>query len=259
MVVQVLAQSPNHFELFFDRQPIDSGLNNVPHANLVHGNEAVIIHVCEESHDKLAVHSVRNTTMSGDRLAKVLDLESPLEARGEETTKRRDQRSKRRENQDMELNGLDVECRAKSGPLRNVVRLRDKSGVGRAFQSGQDVGTEVIDRADEILVAHQDIGHEVAETNGAKPSAQESFDRLLGRQLDQLRATKGKTADVGKNIVRDHQGCRQEEPNHTLQDVIHDKVRLHDDQIERHMCPGPLGELEAVVALLERCDEKDET
>lgn len=259
LVVQILAQTTDNLKLFFDSQTVNGGLNDIPNTGLVHGNEAVVVHVGEESHDELAVHTVRNTTVARDRLAKVLDLERALKSGSEESTERRDQGGEGCENQDVELNGLDVERGSSSGPVGNSVWLGHKGRVGRALQSGQNVRTEVIDRADEILVAHEDVGHEVTETNGAEPGAQEPFNRLLGRKLDQLSATESNTADVGEDIVRNHQGRGQEEPNHAFQDVVHDKVRLHDDQVERHVRPGPLGELEAVVALLQGCDEEDET
>ena len=219
----------------------------------------MIVHVGEKSHNKLAIHPIRDTTVAGNRLAKVLDLKSPLESRGKETTKWCNQRSERRENQNMKLNRLDPECRTNSEPIGDVVWLRDKRRVWRALQPGQNVGTEIIDGANEIFVAHEDIGHEIAETNGANPGAQESFDCLFGGQFNQLCTAKGNSANVGKYIVRDHQGGRQEEPDHTFQDVVHNKVRLDDDQIERHMGPCELSELEAVVALLQRPDEENET
>ena len=259
LVKQVLAQTPHHLKLLFNSQPIDGGLNDVPHAGLVNSNEAVIIHVGEKSHDELAIHAIRNTTMAGNRLAKILDLESPLESRGKESTKRCDQRGERCENQDMQLDGLDIECGIAAGKVRDVIWLRNKGGVGRAFQSGQHVGSEVVDRADEVLVPHQDIGHEVSKANGANPGAQEPFNCLLRGNLDQLCATKCNTADVGKDIVRNHQGCGQEEPDHALQNVVHDEVCLNDDEVERHMGPGKLGELETVVAFLQGYDEVDET
>lgn len=219
----------------------------------------MVVHVGKESHDELAIHPVCNATMAGNRLAKVLDLEGPLEARGKETTERGNQRSERGEDQDMELDRLDPNGRSNSDPIGDVVWLKDKGRVWRALQSGQDVGTKVIDGANEVLVAHEDVGHEVTETDGADPGTQETLDGLLRREFDQLCATKGNSANVGENIVRNHEGGGQEEPDHTLQHVVHDKMRLHDDQIERHMGPCELRELEAVVALFQGSDEEDKS
>ena len=86
-----------------------------------------------------------------------------------------------------------------------------------------------------------------------------TFDSLLRTQLDQLRPPKRDSTNVCENVVCNDQHHRQKEPYHALKDVVHDEVRLHNDQVERHMCPGELGELELVVPFLERADEEDET
>ena len=81
---------------------------------------------------------------------------------------------------------------------------------------------------------------------------------LLGTNLNQLRPTKRDPADIGEDIIGNNQAHRQEEPDHAFEDVVHDEVGLDDDEVKRHMSPGELGELEAVVALLEGADEEDE-
>lgn len=83
-----------------------------------------------------------------------------------------------------------------------------------------------------------------AEENGKYPCANEAFHRLLGRQLDQLSPAEGDAADVGEDIVGDDKGSRQEEPDHALENIVHDEVGLHDDQEEGHVRPCELGELE---------------
>ena len=85
-----------------------------------------------------------------------------------------------------------------------------------------------------------------------------TFDGLLGADLDQLCATESDTADVREDIVGDNQADRQEEPDHALEDVVHDEVRLHDNQVESHVSPSELSELELVVTLLERTNEENE-
>lgn len=179
LVVQIFAQTTNNLKLFFNSQTVNSGLNDISNTGLIHGNETVIVHVGEESHDELAVHTVRNTTVARDRLAKVLNFERALKSGSEESTERCDQGGEGCENQDVELNGLDVERGSNSGPVGNSIWLRHKGRVRRAFQSGQNVRTEVINRANKVLVAHEDVGHEVTETNSAEPGAQEPFNCLL--------------------------------------------------------------------------------
>lgn len=85
-----------------------------------------------------------------------------------------------------------------------------------------------------------------------------TFNSLLGADLDQLCAAESDTADVRKDIVGDDQADRQEEPDHALENVVHDEVRLHDNQVESHVSRSELSELELVVTLLERTNEEDE-
>jgi hypothetical protein len=85
-----------------------------------------------------------------------------------------------------------------------------------------------------------------------------TFNSLLGADLDQLCATKSDTADVCKDVIGDDQADWQEEPDHALEDVVHDEVGLNDNQVESHVSPSKLSELELVVTLLERANEKDE-
>jgi hypothetical protein len=85
-----------------------------------------------------------------------------------------------------------------------------------------------------------------------------TLDGLLRADLNKLRATEGDTTDVCEDVVGDDKTDWQEEPNHALENVVHDKVRLHNDQVESHVGPGELSELELVVALLERTNEEHE-
>lgn len=167
------------------------------------------------------------------------------------------------------------------GPVRwderQLVGLGDEDRVRIAFEAGEDVGSEVVDRADKVLGAHEDVGHGEAEQNCENPSTNEAyvklvnalqrtcsvlthtFDCLLWADLDQLGATEGDTADVCEDVVCDYQADRQEEPDHAFKDIVHDEVRLHDDQVKSHVGPSELGELELVVTLLKRANEEDET
>lgn len=71
-------------------------------------------------------------------------------------------------------------------------------------------------------------------------------------------APEGDTADVGEDVVGDDQRSRQEEPDHAFEDAVHDEVCLDVDEVESHVGPGELGELETVVPLLQRTDEEHE-
>ena len=85
-----------------------------------------------------------------------------------------------------------------------------------------------------------------------------TFNSLLGADLDQLCAAESDTADVRKDIVGDDQADRQEEPDHALEDVVHHEVSLDHDQVQSHVGPGELSELESVVTLLQRSNEEHE-
>ena len=103
---------------------------------------------------------------------------------------------------------------------------------------------------DEVFIPHEQIRETIAEQNGEDPRAEEALERLLGGQLDQLRASEGDAADVGEDVVCDDKGGRREEPDEPFEDVVHDEVGLDDEQEERHVCPGEHGELELVMPLL---------
>lgn len=113
--------------------------------------------------------------------------------------------------------------------------------------------------ADEVLVPHQYVRHGKSEDDRTDPRSNETLNSLLRRKLDELGTTKGNATDVSEDIVGDNQGCWEEEPDHPLENVVHYEMGLYDDQVESHVCPGELGELEAVVAFLERANKEDKT
>ena len=94
LVAQMGAQSPNDIQLLFSSQSGNSHLNNTTDIGLVSSNETLVVHVGQCAHNELAIHTIRHATMTGDRMAKVLDLESPFDAGCKETTEGSDQRGK---------------------------------------------------------------------------------------------------------------------------------------------------------------------
>ena len=92
----------------------------------------------------------------------------------------------------------------------------------------------------------------------SKNWSERTFNGLLRAQLNKLCPPKRNPADIREDIVRDDQHDRQEEPDHALEDVVHDEVGLYDDEVQGHVRPGELRELEAVVAVFERGYEEDE-
>ena len=110
--------------------------------------------------------------------------------------------------------------------------------------------------ADEVFVSHQDIRHGKSKDDRTDPRSHKTLNSLLRRQLDELGTAKGNATDVGEDIVGDDQGCWEEEPDHTLENVVHDEMGLYDNEVEGHVRPGELGELEAVVTFFKGCDKE---
>lgn len=237
LVLEIVCHSFNQLNLIIDRETCDSELHNMAVGHLVLRDEGVEVHVREASHDELTIHTVGHATVSRNRVTKVLDLEGALQSRGKETSKWGDKRGERCNRNGMELDRLGGKAQGalvaigKEEELGYLVCLRKEDRVRVALESGENVGAEIIDRADKVLAAHQNIGEENGEDDGKEPGSDESLDRLFGAQLDKLGAAEGDTTDVSKNIVCDDERGRQEEPEHALEDVIHDEVGLNDNQV----------------------------
>lgn len=146
---------------------------------LVHCDEALVVHESEEAHDELAVHTVSHAAVTRNGVAKVLDVEGALEARGEEAAERCNQRSEGCHDKDVELHRRDADSGRQVGPVRRdkwqLVVVRDEDRVRVALETSEDVGSEVVDRADEVFGAHEDIGHGEAEQDGKDPSTDEAW------------------------------------------------------------------------------------
>lgn len=139
-----------------------------------------------------------------------------------------------------------------------MICVGDEDWVDSALQSGHNIGTQICHRANEVLILHENVGHEIAKDDGADPCSNETLNGLLWRELDKLRATECNTANICKDVVRNDERCGQEEPDHALKDVVHDEMSLHDNQVQRHVSPSKLGELETIMAFLQRGHEEDE-
>lgn len=61
----------------------------------------------------------------------------------------------------------------------DVVCLRDEHWVDLTFQAREDVGTEIVDRADEVLGSHEKIREEESHDDSADPCANETCDKLV--------------------------------------------------------------------------------
>lgn len=253
----MLADPLDQLHLFL-RCQLYCGLNNISQGDVVKSNEAVVIHVGEKSHNELTVHTVGNATMPWNRISEVLDLEGSLQPRREEATKRRNERSKSRKDQNVELHWSDAYRRSKWEPDWQRVLLCQEYWVHFAVESSPDVCSKVVHRADEVVVSHEHIREEDTEDDREDPRANEALYCLLWGQLNELSASESYTTKVCEDVVANDKGNWQKEPDHPFEDVVHNKMRLDNDKIERHMRPCKLGELESVVAGLKGCDEENE-
>lgn len=263
LVVEVLAQAADNLELVLDCESIDGSLDDVADVRLVNGNEAVVVHVRKETHDELAVHAISDTTVARNGLAKVLDTKRALQTGGKESTKGGNEGGESSKAQDVELHGLDVESLIQTQGLIQAedfegVGLRNEGRVRDTLETGQNVRTEIIDGANEVFVAHQHVGHKETKDDRADPSTNETLHSLLRRQLNQLSTSEGDTTDVGENVIGDDKRRGKEEPNHALEDVVHDEMGLDDDQVQRHVSPGKVLELQLVGVLTQGADEDHE-
>ena len=250
----MLAQDLDNIHLLLVGQSGDGCFDHSTDGSVVNSDETRVVEKCNRAHDELTVHAVSHSTVTGNRVTKVLNLECALETRSEEATERRDERRKSSEHDDVELHRHDAEGagnRKTLGKEGNRVIARDEDRVGSALKARPDVCAKVVDRADEVLVACNKVGNEDTPENGEEPGAQEAFPCLLGRNLDEGCPSKGDAAKIGPDVVADDHGDGEDEPDEAFENVVDDKVCLPDDEEESHVRPGELGELELVVALLQ--------
>ena len=87
----MLRQPLNHLPLLLRTQTRNRNLQHTAHTRLVHRDERLIVLEGKEPHDKLAIHPIRDAAMAGNEIAKILDVESPLEPAAEEAAEGCDQ------------------------------------------------------------------------------------------------------------------------------------------------------------------------
>lgn len=251
-------------ELLLRVEAGDRGLENRAKRDLVDSDKGVEVHVSEETHDELTIHAVSDASVSGNGVTEILDLECALKSRSEETAKGSDKRSKSGQVEGVDLHGSNSErdvlgSFGEEEQIWHLVGLGEEGRVRIALQASEDVGTQVVDRADEVLGSHHDAGKDHGENDSHDPGTDKTLDSLLGRELDELGTSKENTANVSEDIVGDDQSSGQEEPDHALEDVVHDEMSLNHNEVQSHVCPGKVGELELVVTSLKRSDKEDES
>jgi hypothetical protein len=143
-----VAHALHKFNLLLRGQTGNGCLKNGADVDLVHGDEAVVVHVREETHDELAVHTIGDAAVAGDGVTKVLDLEGALQARGKEATKGGDEGGKGGEVESMELHGSKgdgkVGLLGEEEELGELVSLDEEDWVRITLKTSEDVGSEVL-------------------------------------------------------------------------------------------------------------------
>jgi len=79
LIDQVFGQQSHDLNLLFRREGRDSRLDHTSRACAIDGDEALVVHESEEPHDELAIHAISHTAVSGNRIAKVLNVEGTLQ------------------------------------------------------------------------------------------------------------------------------------------------------------------------------------
>ena len=145
----MFAQAFNDLHLLVNRQAYDSHLDHASNSCLVHCNETLVIHVCEEAHDELAIHAIGHPAMSRYRIAEIFDVEGALQAAGKETTKWSNERGKRSQGEDMELYWCDGDLAREwqvqiDWQCRKRVCVRNEDRVWIAVQSCENVCAKIL-------------------------------------------------------------------------------------------------------------------
>jgi len=113
LVGKVSRQVPNQLDLFFNREPTDDRLENGADCDSVFPDQTAVIHVGENAHQKLAVHSISHSSMPGNAVAKIFHVERPLKPGGKKATEWGDKGRKNGHDENVQVVG-------RVGERRNV-------------------------------------------------------------------------------------------------------------------------------------------
>lgn len=142
----MLADTLHKLNLLIRSEAGNSCLDDTTQRYLIHGNEAVVVHICEEAHNKLTVHTVSHTTMSWNRVSEVLDLESALKSRSKESPEWCDERGKSCKDQNVKLHGSDRDRLGERKPKWEVISVWEEDRIWGALKTTINVGTKVLQK-----------------------------------------------------------------------------------------------------------------
>lgn len=108
----------------------------------------------------------------------------------------------------------------------------------------------------------RELSQEVSEDETNDPSAEdgsdESFPRLLWRELNQWSAPARESPNESEDVVDNHQSAREEEPDQTFEDVGDVEAGLENNRRQSGESPSQLHELNLVHPLSKTQHESDE-
>jgi len=103
LAAEIVLEIVDELQLLLDREPTDDRLQHRADIDMMFADKAAVVDIDKHAHQKLAVHSIGHAAMSWNAVTEIFDVESTLETRSEEATKRCYQRSKACHKQEMEL------------------------------------------------------------------------------------------------------------------------------------------------------------
>lgn len=152
----------DNFHLLLRCQTVNGHLDDASDRCMVTCDEASVVEKGNGPHDELAVHAIRDTTVSGNRITKVLDLEGTLETGSKETSKGGNQGCKSGEYVNVELNRHEVELAGNGQTSRDKgdrVVAGNENGVWLALKAGPDVCAEILLLVSKVDATLSDDSH----------------------------------------------------------------------------------------------------
>ena len=165
-----------------------------------------------------STHHESTVTWNGG--CEIFDPECSFESTGEESTEWANARGKQREQQGMQLKGIQLQRSFEEGE-------RFRHGVGGLLKQGYGITRRgqahqffiVFQWTDEELVTRQHSCEDKAEDDRRDTTTDESLPGFLRGEFRQLGSTVEEAKNVRHDVIADDQRDRKEEPNHPYKDL----------------------------------------
>ena len=103
-----------------------------------------------------------------------------------------------------------------------------ENGIGFALDLAPCVHTKIVHWADHVVELAEVRAPQDGEYYGRNERANEAFDCLLRRELDERCASYGHTPDVREDVVANDKRRWHPEPDQALEDVVYDEMAARD-------------------------------